>query len=60
VAEPDNADIAAKIDRVAAMRGRGEFTTPSMIGEVRATNPFLRAGSADEFGARRKRKDDFK
>jgi hydroxyacylglutathione hydrolase len=41
--EPDNADITARTERVAAMRERGEATTPSTIGEERATNPFLRA-----------------
>lgn len=59
-AEPDNADVAAKVERVAAMRARGEATTPSTIGDERATNPFVRAKDAAELGARRAWKDTFK
>jgi len=59
-AEPDNADVAAKIERVAAMRARGEATTPSTIADERATNPFVRAADAAELGKRRAWKDNFK
>jgi hydroxyacylglutathione hydrolase len=41
--EPDNQAVAARLERVAAARGRGEPTTPSTIADERATNPFLRA-----------------
>ncbi len=43
--EPDNAALAERIERVAAIRARGGCTVPSTIAEERATNPFLRPGS---------------
>ena len=71
-AEPDNAAAKEKLDRVTAMRERGEPTVPSTIGEELLTNPFLRVGEAslrqrfpgdtpaDVLGAVRKAKDVFK
>jgi hydroxyacylglutathione hydrolase len=35
------------------------MTIPSTLGEERATNPFLRAASADELGKIRAQKDSF-
>lgn len=58
-AEPDNAAISARLEMVTAMRERGEPTVPTTIGEERATNPFLRAGSAEELGRLRAEKDAF-
>lgn len=58
-AEPDNAALAARMDQVLAMRAKGEATVPTTIGEERATNPFMRASSADELAARRAAKDAF-
>jgi hydroxyacylglutathione hydrolase len=40
--EPENVDIAAKLERVAAQRRSGQPTVPSTIGEEKRTNPFLR------------------
>ena len=60
VAEPDNAALAARMAEVVAMRERGEATVPTSIGIERATNPFMRARSAEELAARRKAKDDFR
>jgi hydroxyacylglutathione hydrolase len=67
--EPDNAAIRAKQERVAAIRAKAapdwhdatpaEMTIPSTLGEERATNPFVRAGSAAELGRRRAQKDSF-
>ncbi|MCA9599174.1 MAG: hydroxyacylglutathione hydrolase [Myxococcales bacterium] len=45
--EPSNADVKAKAERAAALRARGEPTTPSTIGEERLTNPFMRCDSAE-------------
>lgn len=71
-AEPENAAAKAKAERVAEMRGRGEPTVPSTMGEERETNPFLRVHEAglrerfpgdapsDVLGAVRKAKDTFK
>jgi hydroxyacylglutathione hydrolase len=60
VAEPDNADIAARLATVEAMRERGEPTVPTTIAEERATNPFMRATSVEELAERRAAKDAFK
>ena len=52
----------AELNRLARERLRtaGEPTVPTTLGDERATNPFLRAASADELGARREAKDAFK
>ncbi|ALJ11912.1 hydroxyacylglutathione hydrolase [Sphingopyxis macrogoltabida] len=55
--EPDNAALAARLAAVEAARGAGEATVPTSIGEERATNPFLRAASAQELGRIRALKD---
>ncbi|MEP7007478.1 MAG: hydroxyacylglutathione hydrolase [Sphingomonas bacterium] len=60
VAEPDNQDVADRMTLVDAARERGEATVPTTIAEERATNPFLRADSAEELAARRAAKDAFR
>jgi hydroxyacylglutathione hydrolase len=60
VAEPDNADIAARMDAVLATRARGEATVPTTIALERATNPFMRARDAAELAERRAAKDAFR
>lgn len=60
VADPGNTAIAARMADVDAMRARGEPTVPTTIALERATNPFLRAVSADELGRLRAEKDAFK
>lgn len=45
--EPSNAAVMEKAAKVAAQRERGEHTTPSTIGEERATNPFMRCDSPE-------------
>lgn len=60
VAEPDNAAIAERMIEVDALRARGEATVPTTIGVERATNPFLRAASAEELAERRRGKDQFR
>ena len=67
--EPDNEDVHRKLERVRAIRARraadwhdatpDEMTIPSTIAEEHATNPFLRAPSAQELGRIRKQKDAF-
>jgi len=59
-AEPDNQAIAQRMATVAIARARGEATVPTTIALERATNPFMRAGSADELGRRRAAKDIFR
>jgi hydroxyacylglutathione hydrolase len=60
VAEPDNAAIRERMERVDAARAQGEATVPTTIGLERATNPFMRAGSVEELARRRAAKDVFR
>ncbi|MFN3389915.1 MAG: hydroxyacylglutathione hydrolase C-terminal domain-containing protein, partial [Allosphingosinicella sp.] len=38
---------------------KGEATVPTTIALERATNPFMRAATAEELAERRRAKDDF-
>ena len=72
--DPDNEALRRREGAVAALRGRGEPTIPSTMGEERAANPFLRADDpglaaaiglpdappSDVFGEIRRRKDNFR
>ncbi|MEM1413313.1 MAG: hydroxyacylglutathione hydrolase [Myxococcota bacterium] len=44
--EPDNEALAERIRDVWAVRAKGGCTVPSTVGLERATNPFVRTGSA--------------
>ncbi len=44
--EPDNVALRQRIEAVTRLRGEGRCAVPSTMGEERATNPFLRWGSA--------------
>lgn len=55
--DPGNAALAARLADVEAARAAGEATVPTTIGAERATNPFLRAPSADELARIRALKD---
>jgi hydroxyacylglutathione hydrolase len=67
--EPDNADVRAAVERVARIRANAakdwhdatpaEMTVPTTIADEHATNPFMRADSAEELGRRRAAKDKF-
>jgi hydroxyacylglutathione hydrolase len=59
-AEPGNAAIGQRLARVEAMRSAGEITLPTSVAEERATNPFVRAGSVEEFARLRAEKDSFR
>jgi hydroxyacylglutathione hydrolase len=56
--EPTNADIAAKVERVRALRRDGMPTVPSTIAEEKKTNPFLRWESAELRGSLQRRFPD--
>lgn len=56
----DDTRLKARADAVFAARARGEATVPTSIGLEKATNPFLRAGGAEAFGALRAAKDAFR
>jgi hydroxyacylglutathione hydrolase len=57
--EPDNQALVARMARIDAMRLAGEPTVPFTLAEELATNPFLRAGSAEVFAQRRAAKDNY-
>ncbi len=57
--EPDNATLQARMVEVDALREAGEPTVPTTIGAELATNPFLRAESAEQLAERRAAKDVF-
>ena len=58
--EPDNAALARRFEEVKAARGRGEPTLPTTVALERATNPFVRATSAEQLAERRAAKDNFR
>lgn len=72
--EPGNAALVARAAEVDRLRGMGEMTCPSALGEELKTNPFLRTGSteirrnlglagasdAEVFAELRRRKDSFR
>lgn len=58
-AEPDNPALVARMIEVEAARAEGLPTVPTTIALERATNPFLRARSVEEFATRRAAKDRF-
>ena len=59
-AEPENAALKQRMVEVDALRAAGEATLPTSIAAERATNPFMRAASAEELGKRRAAKDAFR
>lgn len=59
VAEPNNAAIKERMDDVIDARSRGEYTVPTTIALEKATNPFMRAQSAEILAERRAAKDNF-
>ncbi len=58
--EPDNAALLARVAAVEQARQAGQPTVPTTIALERDTNPFMRAGSVEEFARRRAAKDSFK
>lgn len=58
--EPGNQALVDRMKRVDAARREGEPTVPTTIGLERATNPFMRATSLEEFTARRAARDVFR
>jgi hydroxyacylglutathione hydrolase len=59
-AEPDNEAIRERMGQVDAARAAGEATLPTTIADELATNPFLRARSAEQLAERRAAKDAFR
>jgi hydroxyacylglutathione hydrolase len=57
--EPDNRALVRRMAEVEAARASGEATVPTTIALERATNPFVRAASVEQFARRRQGKDNF-
>ncbi len=57
--EPGNAALQARIKDVERLRAAGIPTVPSLLSLELATNPFLRAKTADDFAKIRQAKDAF-
>lgn len=60
VAEPDNAALIDRMAQVDALRAQRLPTVPTTIALERATNPFMRAASAEQLAERRAAKDAFR
>ena len=58
-AEPENDALADRMRKVETLRAKNEATVPTTIALEKATNPFMRAGSAEELAERRAAKDAF-
>jgi hydroxyacylglutathione hydrolase len=59
-AEPQNAAVSARLERVKALRERQAITLPTTVAEERGTNPFVRASNVREFARLRAAKDSFR
>ena len=58
--EPENEALAERMAAVESARAAGEATVPTTIALERATNPFMRSESVEEFARRRAGKDAFR
>ncbi|HEX8443537.1 MAG TPA: hydroxyacylglutathione hydrolase [Allosphingosinicella sp.] len=58
--DPDNQALRTRASAVEAARQRGEETVPTTIALERATNPFMRASSAQALAELRRAKDNFR
>ncbi len=57
--DPENKALIERTQQISQMRARGDDTMGATLALEMATNPFLRAGSAEAFADIRKRKDEF-
>lgn len=57
--EPDNEDLLARMILVDEARAKGLPTVPTTISLEKATNPFMRAGSVEQFARYRTLRDQF-
>jgi hydroxyacylglutathione hydrolase len=58
--EPENPALRQRLAQVERLRADGEATVPTTIALERATNPFMRASSAEALGGLRRAKDAFR
>ena len=59
-ADPENRDVARRLETTATMRNAGQITLPTTVAEERATNPYVRAKDVEEFARLRTEKDSFR
>jgi hydroxyacylglutathione hydrolase len=59
-AEPANEAVSSRLDAVQKLRESGRITLPTTVAEERATNPFVRASTWEEFARLRAEKDSFR
>jgi hydroxyacylglutathione hydrolase len=59
-AEPGNAAVAVRLERVKGMRDAGQITVPTSVAKERETNPFVRATDWQQFARLRAEKDSFR
>ena len=59
-AMPGDAAVADRRMQVERLREEGNATVPTTVAEERETNPFVRAGSVEEFARLRQAKDSFR
>ena len=58
--EPDNTALRSRAEEVDRLRAASQPTVPTRLSEELAANPFLHACDADQLGAMRARKDNFR
>jgi hydroxyacylglutathione hydrolase len=58
-AEPDNEALKQRMVEIEKLRDAGKPTVPTTIAQELATNPFLRASTAQRFAEIRTAKDNF-
>jgi hydroxyacylglutathione hydrolase len=58
--DPENPEIATRLDEVKALREAGTITLPTTVAQERETNPFVRASNWEEFARLRTEKDSFR
>lgn len=59
-AEPGNAEVKARLADVTRLRQQGAVTLPTSVAAERATNPFVRVSSWQDFARLRAEKDSFR
>ena len=59
-AQPGDAAVRQRLDRVTKLRAAGQITLPTSVADERLTNPFVRAANQDEFAELRRRKDSYR
>lgn len=57
--EPENKALQARVKEIEVLRAKGQPTLPVRLDLERATNPFIRAKTAEEFAKIRTAKDNF-